>query len=214
MLKLYNYFRSSASYRVRIALHFKGLPFEYIPVHLVKNGGIQNSAEFRKVNPMSHVPALVDGDFAVGESVAIFDYLDHIHPEKPLWPKDPKIRARTLQIAEIINSGIQPLHNLKVTTYLEKEKGWDKAQSTEWVQHWMKMGLTNLEKLLGSSSGTYAVGDQVTGADMFIVPQTFACTRFSVDTKLFPLVTKVSENAKKLEAFQKAHPEKQIDFES
>src|SRR5690349_18111874 len=119
-LKLYNYFRSSASYRVRIALHHKNLDFEYVPVHLVKDGGHQHSEEYRKLNPMGHVPALVHDGFVLAESVAIIDYLDRVFPQNSMFPADFKARARVLQICEVVNSGIQPYQNLKVISDFQK----------------------------------------------------------------------------------------------
>jgi maleylacetoacetate isomerase len=123
MLKLYSYFRSSAAYRARIALHWKELPFEYVAVHLIKNGGEQHKEEFRRVNPMGHVPALNHDEFIVAETVAIFDYLDRMFPTRPLFPQAPQERAIVMQLCEVVNSGIQPLQNIKVTQELEKGFG-------------------------------------------------------------------------------------------
>jgi maleylacetoacetate isomerase len=212
-LKLYNYFRSSASYRARLALHWKGLEFEYIPVHLVRDGGEQNSDKYRAFNPMGHVPTLVDGDFALAETVAIFDYLDREYPTKPLFPSDSKLRAHTLQVCEAINSGIQPFQNLKVLKYLEKTKGLTDAQKVEWVHAWVCPGLASLEKLVSQFAGTYAMGGEVTAADMFIVPQLFSTIRFKIDLSAYPTLKRVAEAAGHLEPFRKAHPEQQPDFE-
>lgn len=209
-LKLYNYFRSSASYRVRLALHWKGLEFEYIPVHL-KNGK-QHSAEYRKLNPMGHVPALVHGDFILAESVAIFDYLDRAWPERPVFPLDSQLRGRALQICEIVNSGIQPYQNLKVLADFEK-RGWTQPQTEDWVRQWVMAGLANLEKVLEGSAGSYAVGGEVTAADMFIVPQLFGSRRFKIDIAQYPILSRIEEKVCALDPFKKAHPEKQIDFE-
>lgn len=211
-LKLYSYFRSSASYRVRIALHWKQLPFEYIPVHLTK--GEQALANFRSVNPMGHVPALIHDGVAIAESVAILDYLDHVWPKRPLFPADVGLRAKTLQICEIINSGIQPLQNLKVTNYLENVQSWSKDQSNGWVRHWIEDGLSNLEKVLETTAGTHALGGFITAADAFIIPQCFASRRFKVEIENYPVLARIEKSAIALPEFQKAHPQAQPDFQA
>jgi maleylacetoacetate isomerase len=213
MLKLYSYFRSSASYRARIALHWKELKFEYVPVHLVKDGGQQFSAEFRKINPMGHVPALVHDGFLVAESVAIVQYLDDIFPQKPLLPKTAQDKAAVLQICELINSGIQPLQNLKVTKYLEGACGLPKAKADEFARHWISDGLNNLEKLLERTAGTYCFGGEVSAADAFLVPQCFASRRFGVSLDDYPIISRVYAQASALDAFKRAHPEKQPDYQ-
>ena len=212
MLKLYSYFRSSASYRVRIALHYKGLPFEYIPVHLVK--AEQRSDEYVKINPMKHVPALMHDGFLVAESVAIVQYLDEIFPDKPLLPKTPRDKAVVMQIVELLNSGIQPLQNLKVMQFLENQMRLSKDQTDEFVRHWISEGMKGLEKLLERTAGTHAFGGSITAADAFLVPQVFACKRFNVDVNEFPNVARVNANALKLDSFQNAHPEKQPDYQA
>jgi maleylacetoacetate isomerase len=213
MLKLYSYFRSSASYRVRIALHLKNLSFEYVPVHLVRDGGQQNQADYRRINPMGHVPALDHDGFLVAESVAIIQYLDDQFPATPrLFPKDARARARVLQICEILNSGIQPLQNLKVTRALENEFGLDKKGCDRWVEKWIKAGFASLEAVLKSSAGAYSHGDEVSAADCFVVPQCFSARRFGVRVEDYPTIAAVEASAQKLEAVRKAHPERQPDF--
>jgi maleylacetoacetate isomerase/maleylpyruvate isomerase len=212
MLKLYSYFRSSASYRARIALHYKELPFEYVPVHLVKDGGRQNSPEYRKINPMGHVPALDHDGRLVAETVAIVQYLDDVFPERPLFPQDAYEKALVLQICEIVNSGIQPLQNLKVTNYLERDLGLSKPASNEWVQHWVRAGLENLEKLLTKTSGSFAVAGFFSAADAFIIPQCFSARRFGVKIEDYPHIARVEAAGLKLPAVQKAHPEQQPDY--
>jgi maleylacetoacetate isomerase len=214
MIKLYNYFRSSASYRVRIALHWKELKFEYIPVHLVKDGGQQNGAEYRRVNPMGHVPALDHDGFVVAESVAIIQYLDDLYPEKRLVPVDPRAKAGVLQLCEMFNSGIQPLQNLKVIKWLESELHAPKAESDRFVRHWMEAGFASVEKVLERTSGTYSVGNEVSAVDCFLVPQCFACRRFGVDVDAYPHLARVNANALRIGAFQRAHPEKQPDYQA
>jgi maleylacetoacetate isomerase len=213
MLKLYSYFRSSASYRVRIGLHWKGLNFEYIPVHLVKDGGQQLKAEYRKINPMGHVPAIDHEGFLVGESMAILQYLDDVFPAKPLFPKTSRERALVLQICEIINSGIQPLQNLKVQKWLEGEHHLSKSESDRFVRHWMEDGLANLERLLERTAGSHCLGGQITAAECFLVPQCFSVRRFGVNLDNFPNISYVNANAVALDAFKKAHPENQPDYQ-
>ncbi len=214
MLKLYSYFRSSASYRVRIALHWKELPFEYVPVHLVKEGGKQNSAEFRKVNPMGHVPALDHDGFVVSESVAMIDYLDSLAPARRLIPTDPKKRATVLQITELLNSGIQPLQNLKVHKELEVKYGLSKEQIGDWTRHWMTSGFESLERVLEKTAGEFCVGSEVSSAECFLIPQCFAARRFNVKVEDYPLIARIDAAATKLAAFERAHPAKQPDTES
>jgi len=214
MLKLYSYFRSSASYRVRIALHYKGLHFEYIPVHLVKDGGQQKKADFLKINPMGHVPALEHEGFLIAESVAILNYLDTMFEYKPLFLPHPKEKARILQVCEMFNSGIQPLQNLKVNQFLEKEMGKSKDDVARWNQHWIESGFTSIEKVLQSSAGTYCFGGAFTAADCFLVPQCFAARRFGVKLEKFPIISRIEEACLKMEPVQKAHPDKQPDYQA
>ncbi len=213
-LILYSYFRSSASYRVRIALNLKGLPYEYRSIHLVKKGGEQHSNDYKKLNPAEQVPTLVDGAFVLSESMAIIDYLEHQYNGPKLFSKDAKTRAQILRFCEVINSGIQPLGNLKVTQFLEEKFPQNKDLRDQWIQNWVGKGMSVLEELLQKSSGTYSFGDQVTAADVFLVPQVFGAQRFKVDLSACPNILRVSENCSKLEAFQKAHPSQQPDFEA
>lgn len=212
MLKLYSYFRSSAAYRVRIALHWKQLNFETISVHLVKDGGQQHKDDYRRVNPMGHVPALDHDGFLVAESMAIIDYLDRVFGDKALFPADPQQRALVIQICELINSGIQPLQNLKVNQLMEKEFGQTKEDCQRWNQHWIKNGLSSLERILEKTSGAHCVGNTVTAAEAFLVPQCFSARRFGVDTAQFPVVSKMELAVLSLEPFKKAHPEAQPDY--
>lgn len=208
-MKLYSYFRSSASYRVRIAMHWKELKFEYVPVPLLKES--QRSDEFRKINPMAHVPALEHDGFVIAESVAIIQYLDDIFPEKRLFPTEPRDKAQVLQICEVVNSGIQPLQNLKVQKLLEGQFGLSKSDSDGFVRHWIQDGLTNLEKILEHTAGSFCFGGEVTAADCFVIPQCATAKRFHVNIEQFPNLARVNANAIELEAFKKAHPERQPD---
>lgn len=208
---LYSYFRSSASYRVRIALHLKKIEFEYRPIHLVKDGGEQYKEEYKKLNPMSQVPSLVDGDLTLGESVAIIQYLDSKWHSPPLFPKEPKNWAPILQVCEICNSGIQPYQNVIVLNKLQSDFNANEEQRHSWARFFNERGLNSIERLVSKTAGKYAFGDQVTAADCFIIPQIFSSQRFQVDLKQFHVLSKIYENCNALEAFQKAHPAKQID---
>lgn len=212
-MKLYNYFRSSASYRVRIALHYKNVQFEYKPVHLVKDGGQQYQPEFLQLNPMGHVPALEHNGFVLAESMAILQYLDDIVAENRLFPTSPQARARVLQICELINSGIQPLQNLKVIKELEQGFGLTKSDSDRFVKHWILDGMTKLEKLVATTAGSFCFGGEFTAAECFLVPQCFAARRFGVTLESFPNLERANQNALKLTWVQLAHPEKQPDFQ-
>lgn len=209
---LYSYYRSSASFRVRIALHLKQLSFEYRPIHLLEDGGQQHKEEYRKLNPMGEVPCLIVDGVALGQSMAILQYLDATHPQPPFFPKDPMARARVIQACEIINSGIQPLQNLKVTQELEKMFGIDHDGQKKWIFTWVTRGFTGLERLISTTSGQFAFGDEVSAADIYIVPQVFAARRFQVDLSAYPNILRSNENCMKLEAFQKAFPDQQPDF--
>lgn len=212
-LKLYNYFRSSASYRVRIALHYKGLPFEYKPVHLVKDGGQQYKSDYLSINPMGHVPTLDDNGFLVAESMAILQYLDAIAPERPLFPTEPHAQAKVIQLCEVINSGIQPLQNLKVIKELETTFAMSKEDSSRFVKHWILDGLSKLEKIVEGTAGSFCFGGEFTAVECFLVPQCFASRRFGVDVEQFPNLSRANANALKLEWVAKAHPEKQPDYQ-
>lgn len=211
-LQLYNYFRSSTSYRVRIALHLKNLEFDYKPIHLLNNGGEQHSAQYRALNPVGGVPTLVHNDKVISQSFAIIEYLDEAFPQTyQLLPNDVYLRAKIRQVCENINADIHALQNLKLMQYLEKTHNYSQEQKEEWAQKWINEGLTATEKILAATTKTYAFGDQVTAADLFIVPQVFSSLRFKVDISKYPLISKINDNCLKLEAFQKAHPSKQMD---
>ena len=164
---LYNYWRSSASWRVRIALNWKGIPFDYVPVHLLKDGGQQNKDEYKKLNPMGRVPALVIDGHTLAESVAILEYLEETRKERPLLPADAVKRALVRQLVEIINSGVQPLQNVSVLAKIGDEYKQDRK---EWAQTYIKKGLAAFEEIVATSRGKYCVGDEVTFADACLIP--------------------------------------------
>lgn len=208
-LVLYNYFRSSTSYRVRLALHLKDLDFEYKPINLLKNE--QRSPEYLKLNPLGGVPTLVHNGKVIPESFAIIEYLNEVFPQNPLLPNDAYLRARIRQVCEIINSFMHPIGNLKTLKYLETKHGYTQEQKEEWMNHWLPQGLETLEGILQEFSGQYAFGNEITMADIFVIPQMLSSNRFKVETSKYKTLTKIYENCKKHPAFQKADPFKQID---
>lgn len=212
MLTLYSYWRSSASYRVRIALALKGLDYEYRPVHLVKDGGEQHAAGYRALNPEGRVPLLVDGDFKLGQSLAILRYLDAHFPERPLVSAEPREAARAWQFCEAINADIQPLHNLGPLGYLSKILGVDEAQRETWIRHWIDRGLSALEaEVADQPLATAVFGEQPGIADCCLVPQVYAARRFGADLARYPRLVALSERLEALPAFIAAHPNQQPD---
>lgn len=210
-LILYNYFRSSTSYRVRIALNFKNLDFEYTPVHLLNNGGEQHHTEYKKKNPLGEVPTLQYEQEFIGQSLPIMEFLEEVFPEKALLPKDPVKKAKVRQFCENINSFIHPLSNLKVQQYLEKKHGLSAQGKTEWIQHWGKQGLTALEQTLKNEAGEFCFGNSLTMADFCLIPQAFSSDRFGIDLTEYPTIHRINQACLQLDIFKKAHPYRQID---
>ena len=208
-LALRGYWRSSSSWRVRIALNWKGLEYENIPVHLVADGGHQHSDEHRALNPMREVPVLlVDGE-PLAQSVAILEFLEETHPEPALLPQDPIARARARQLTEVINSGIQPIQNLRV---MQRLGGIDSKSPGSRPGH--AAGSTKAfkrSKPVQEHAGQYCVGDAVSFADLCLVPQIYNARRFSVDLDPFPTIMGIEERLAALPAFKAAHPDQQPD---
>ena len=211
-MKLYGYFRSSAAYRVRIALNLKKLPYAQQAVHLTRDGGWQWSEEYRAVNPQKRVPALVlsTGDVLL-QSLAIVEYLDEVHPEPPLLPADAIARAHVRAVAQIMACDIHPLNNLAALNYLKGPLKQDQAAVDDWYRHWVTQGFDAIEALL--HPGPYAFGAQVTMADLCLVPQVFNARRFKIDMGKYPKIAAVDAACLKLPAFDKARPENQPDAE-
>lgn len=209
--KLYNYYRSSASFRVRIALNLKGLKYDYIPVHLLKNGGEQKLPEYLQKNPMGQVPCLEHNGQFISQSMAILLYLEDIAPQPPLFVGSSFEKAKILEVCEVINSGIQPLHNTAVAAELEKRFSASQESRVDWMKFWIEKGLTALEKSLSTTAGTYCFGGTVTAADVCLVPQLFSARRFVGPTDHFQLLTQIENNCMKLEAFRRAEPSIQPD---
>jgi maleylpyruvate isomerase len=212
---LHNYWRSSASYRVRIALGLKKLPWTYQSVHLVKDGGQQKSDAFRAKNPMAQLPTMeiVEDDgrkLFISQSLPIIEYLDERFPEVPLLPKDMYLRARCRALAEIVNSGIQPLQNLSTTRKVTELGGEEKA----WVAHFMAPGLASFAASCADIAGDFVVGNSPTLADLALQPQLFSAHRFGVDFSQHPALVAFEKRYAGIEAFAAAHPNRQPDANS
>lgn len=211
-MKLYGFWRSSATWRVRIALHLKQLTFDYESVSLIRSE--QRTPGFRKLNPMQHVPVLAiehaGKTHHVSESLAIIGLLDQLHPAPPLLPSEPFARAQAQQLALLVVSGIQPLLNSKVQAWVH-----DSLQSdpSAWARHWLSRGLEALEEAVRESAGRFAVGDDLTIADVCLVPQLYMARRLSVPLEPYPTVLAIEQACTALPAFQKAQPENQPDYD-
>lgn len=214
-MEVYTYFRSSAAYRARIVLNLKGLQADYRYVHLLKDGGQQHKPEFKAVNPQCFIPALKDEGHTLTQSLAIAEYVDEIHPEPRLLPRDPLGRARVRALALIVACDIHPLNNQRVMQYLEKEFGADAAVKKRWMQRWMGDGFAALEQLMAGNpdTGKFCHGDTPTLADAFLVPQMFNAKRFEMDVTPYPTLKRINEHCLTLKAFIDAAPDKQPDFE-
>jgi maleylacetoacetate isomerase len=209
---LYGYFRSSAAFRLRIALNLKGLSPELVSIHLQKEGGLNRKPEFRAINPQMRVPALkLDSGEVLIQSLAIIEYLDETHPQPRLLPRDPVQRAKVRALAQVIACDIHPLNNVGPLRYLKSALGQEQAKIDAWYHHWILDGFEALESLL--QTGPYAFGSEVTLADVCLVPQVYNATRFKVPLDRFPKIVAVNAACLKLPAFDKARPENQPDAE-
>jgi maleylacetoacetate isomerase len=211
-LKLYDYFRSSAAFRVRIALNLKGVPYDSVPIHLSKDGGYQRKPEFVATNPQMRVPALKleDGE-VLTQSLAIIEYLDTVYPSPPLLPENPVARAKVRAVAQAIACDIHPLNNLVVLQYLKNTFNHKQPQIDAWYHHWVTEGFKAIETLI--KPGPYAFGPQVGLADVCLVPQVFNARRFKVPLDAFPNIVATEAACLELPAFDKARPENQPDAE-
>ena len=213
MLTLHSYFRSSASYRVRIALNLKGLGYTTIPVHLLKGGGQQHSSDYQRVNPAKLVPTLVDDGHAIGQSLAIMEYLDETHPEPALLPRDPLGRARVRGLAQSVACEIHPLNNLRVLQYLDNDLKVDEATKATWYRHWITLGFTAIEGMLAKdpATGTFCHGNATGLADCCLIPQIANSRRFDTPLEAFPTIRRIEEACLALDAFARAAPQLQPD---
>ncbi len=215
-MKLYTYYRSSAAYRVRIALNIKELAVLYIPKHLLREGGEHQLDDYLALNPQGLVPALEHEGRVIGQSLAIIEYLDEIHPEPPLLPQDPGERAVVRSMAMAIACDIHPLNNLRVLNYLKGPLGQDEAAVGRWYAHWVAEGFRGLEEMAKRSSadGRHLYGNSVTMADVLLVPQVYNARRFRCDLAPYPTLVAISTHLESLAPFQAARPEAQPDAEA
>jgi maleylacetoacetate isomerase len=215
-MKLYSYFRSSASYRVRIALNLKGLPHQIVPVHLLKDGGEQFKPEYRKLSPDALVPSLeLESGDVLTQSLAIIEYLEETHPSPPLLPETAKDRAWVRSIALSIACDIHPIDNLRVLRYLVREMKVSEQDKDRWYRHWVEQGLASVEKMLAGDprTGRFCFGDSPGLADCLLVPQVLNAQRMHCDLSQMPTILRINEACLTLEAFAAASPANQPDAE-
>lgn len=210
---LYSYWRSSAAYRVRIALNLKGLDYAIAPVHLVRDGGEQHAEEYRALNPQQLVPTLVDGGNAIHESLAIIQYLEEAYPDTPrLLPSGALACARVRALAQAIACDIHPIGNLRVLQYLQRELGASDEQKLAWSRHWIELGFDAIETMLAARrAGAFCEGNAPSMADCCLVPQVYNARRFGVSLARYPTIERIDAVCRKLEAFARAAPEVQAD---
>lgn len=215
-MQLYSYWRSSAAYRVRIALALKGLPFETLPVNLVRAGGEQLKPEYLALNPEGRVPLLIHDGRPVSQSLAIVEYLEEVFPDTPaLLPTEPSARARVRSLAQLVACDIHPLNNLSVLQYLKNELGASSAASSHWYRHWVARGFRALEARLAgeAETGNFCHGEAPGLADVCLVPQVYNARRFEVDLDDYPRIVAIDSACRTLDAFRAAAPEQQPDAE-
>lgn len=206
---LYSYWRSSAAYRVRIALGLKQLPYDMAYVHLVNNGGEQHSQAYKSLNAQGLVPSWQCEEGVLTQSLAIIEYLDECHPETPLLPAAPFARAKVRAMAQAIACEIHPINNLRVLKYLRGEFGLDESAANKWYRHWVVEGFTALESMVGHDD--YCYGNEPTLADICLIPQFYNARRFNIDLTAFPKLCQIEANCLQIEAFKQAQPEAQAD---
>lgn len=212
-LRLYNYWRSSASHRVRIALELKELSYEYVAVHLGAEDGEQFSAAYRALNPQSRVPALETSEGILTQSMAILEWLEETQPAPALLPRSARDRARVRAMAQVLIADVQPLQNLSVTRYLQASLQVGEAALQSWLHEWIGRGLVALEELLGKerAGGGFCFGNQPTFADVCLVPQCASARRFGIDLAGYPSIALIDQYCSSLSAFQRAAPAQQPD---
>ena len=208
-MKLYSYFRSSAAYRVRIALALKGLDADILPINLLK--GEQKSDDYLAINPQGLIPSLQVGDALLSQSLAIMEYLEEVDNTVPLLPSHPVARAAVRAMAQLIACEVHPLNNLRVLQYLTGELGVDDATKMTWYAHWIHQGFISLEAMLTQHAGQFCYGDTTTMADCCLIPQVYNAKRFKVELSSYPTIMRIYEHCNSLPAFIQAKPENQID---
>jgi len=208
-MKLYGYWRSTAAYRVRIALNLKGLEYENASIDLVKDGGQQHTTWYQAINPQELVPSLeLDDGRIIGQSMAIIEYLEETYPEPTFLPGDSVTRAQTRQLAQIVGSDIHPLNNLRVLNYLKESLSADQQTTTHWYHHWLRKGFDTLEALI-DEDGPFAMGSTLSLADLFIVPQLYNAHRFEFPLEPYKRLVRVESTCLTLDEFSRAAPENQ-----
>ena len=214
-MKLYNFFRSSASYRVRIALNLKGIQYEYVPIHLRRGGGEQYTPAYTALNPQGIIPTLEDGGRILTQSLAIIEYLEERYPDPPLLPRDPADRATVRGMALAVACEIHPLQNLRVQTYLKDVLHHTEEEANAWGRHWVTQGLTALEQMVRNvpGRGTFCFGNTPSLADLCLVPQLVNARRFGCDLSPCPTLVQIDATCCALPAFARAAPENQPDAE-
>src|SRR5690606_21959080 len=210
-MKLYSYFRSSAAYRVRIALNLKGLPYETVPVHLLKDGGQQHSAAYKALNPQELVPLLVDGQGRIGQSLAMIEYLEEIFPLPSLLPDDPLERARVRALALHVACDVHQLNNTRELQYLNSTLGDDHEAKQQWVRQWIATGLAGCEKGLADYDGQLSLGGRLGYLEACLIPQVYNARRFACDLGAYPRILQMVARCEELDAFRNAAPEVQPD---
>jgi maleylacetoacetate isomerase len=206
-MQLFDYWRSSAAYRVRIALHVKHLDFEQVPINLRQGG--HRTLDYLGRNPQGLVPTLEVDGATLTQSLAIIEWLEEVHPEPPLLPKEPRARAEVRALALLVACEIHPLNNLRVLQHLEHRLGQGERAVATWYRHWVAEGFTALERRLADTAGTYCHGDAVTMADVCLVPQVTNARRYQCDLQPYPTIRRIDAACGKLEAFEAARPERQ-----
>lgn len=212
-LLLYSYWRSSAAYRVRIGLNLKGLAYEILPVHLLRDGGEQHSEDYRRANPQGLVPVLQHGQRMLRQSLAILEYIDEVWPEPALLPATSRGRQRVRALAQLVACDVHPLNNLRVMRYFEHTWHVPQPERDEWMRHWMSDGFAAFEAMLNDhpSTDTFCEGNTPTIADCCLVPQVYNARRFGVDLEKFPNIVRIEQACLALPAFDAARPERQPD---
>ncbi|MDD1508109.1 maleylacetoacetate isomerase [Pseudomonas sp. CNPSo 3701] len=214
MLKLYGYWRSSAAYRVRIALNLKGLAYQQVPVHLVRDGGEQHGQAYQALNPQGLVPLLVDeenGDVRIAQSLAIIEYLEEIFPVPAILPADPVARAQVRALALHLACDVHPLNNLRVLQYLSRELCVDDAAKTAWYRHWVAEGLAAVEQGLAIHGDGFSLGTRPGYLEASLIPQVYNARRFDCDLDAYPRILALTARCEALDAFRHAAPEAQPD---
>lgn len=212
-LILYTYFRSSAAYRVRIALNLKNIQYESRYIHLVKNGGENYSADYKTINPQAMVPSLQHKQYTINQSLAICEYLEEVFPQQQLLPTDNFQRAQVRRLCNMVACDIHPLNNLRVLQYLET-LDIAKDKQNQWYRHWILEGFDAIEIMLSKTAGAFCMADQATLADCFLIPQVYNAQRFECDLDPYPTITRINQHCMEQEAFIAASPEQQADAQA